>query len=125
MLSEIGQGTKKVAIFQDGQRDLGIAGHSANGRKNTMVTRLDDADLARIAGGDAASKGRGKGCGVGSVEAGVVHAQASLDERGREVAHGGEEEGDARLVAPDVGGFFAGFRHPDEIRIRIGVIEQA
>jgi len=53
----------------------------------------------------------------------VVHLQAPTAQRLGEVAHGRQEDGDAWLCAPDLGGLFHGLGHPHPVLRGIEAVE--
>ena len=83
------------------------------------LARLADDQTSRVVAHHGGAPGLYQ-AGVGVLaQAQVIHRPAPGFQLCREMAHGRQKQGNARLVAPDVGGFGRGLHHQDAVDGRV------
>lgn len=124
MPPEVFDRTEKVAVGEELDGNSQVVAGFQQGLANAMITRFDENDVLGSVLLEGAGELKGKAAGVlRGIEFGVVHCPALFGEVVAEVTHGGEEQGDALRVGPNVSGFLGDLGHPDPVLVRIGVSE--
>jgi hypothetical protein len=113
---KVAHGAEEVRVVAQIQRQMGLRRHGAQGLQHAPVAGGGQQQLLRPEGTDGAMQFTGQRADVVRiVNPGVVQRQATLTQLGREVPHGGKEDGDALFRRPDVCGFFGHLGHPHHI----------
>ncbi len=114
--AEILDGAEKVGVLEDFEGDAGLLAAELDIDADAILTGFDDDDFFRLVALDRTGEFCGDAAAVaGVVERGVIDVVPGFLQIGAEMAHGGEEQGDALFVGPDVGAFRPGLDHPQDV----------
>ena len=115
----------EVAVLAQFQRHAMLGRRGLQGLQNAPVAWAHQHQLGRREAGDVAAQRVGqRGRRVGVVQARVVHGQAALAQGLGKVAHRGEEQRDAGLTRPHVGGLLRRLGHPHRVGGGVEAVER-
>ena len=121
---EVGAWAEETVIIADLHGYGGIGAPILHHRPDPPFAGLGHDDAVGLMTRDGPHQLAGEGAGIaGRIEADVIDGDAFRLQLGREVAHGGEQEGDLLLVMPDVGRLRPDLDHQDHVVLRVEVRE--